>query len=282
MLPHARKHFSHLQEQMCANYQAMYAPNDIPLLKYYQDQSCAMTENICLLQPEYYVERLAESYVRKNYLSKHERENYAITCENGTWLNADGFKLNDAYLYCLLPDNRLYAVSIDISADQDDQPIRNHSHLVAGLPVKAAGFLYFKEGTLVTISNDSGHYKPSAQNMLPALRWFTERARLPILFEDHSEATKMKPNVGIRHCDTRTNLPHPDNWLSISSLEQFLTTHHKIPSREEKSAVSKTLNYSTDELINCQSTIDNIPYTGLQGNITVTRFRSRKKGWAAP
>lgn len=274
---------SQLQAKLCANQQTMFAPEDIPLLKYYQQPVLAQADNISLLQPEYFVERMAESYVRKNYLSKEDREYFAVTCENGTWQDADGCNLMDAYLYCLLPDNRLYAASISYNEPLDKQLVRNHSHLVAGLPVKAAGILYFKDGKLITISNDSGHYKPTVQNMMPSLAWFTDQACAPVLFEDHSNAEKSKQNCGIRHCDARTLLLNPSqpNWLLIPALEQYLATHHAIRLREPSPVVLKALDYSTDALSEVQSTVDNIPFTGLQGNITASRFKSRKKGWSA-
>lgn len=66
-----------------------------------------------------------------------------------------------------------------------------HSDLSNGEDVAAAGVACFEDGKLTSISNESGHYKPTSAEMLPFLRHIFEAAGNPeLVFEDHSRVLK--------------------------------------------------------------------------------------------
>ncbi|OJV96724.1 MAG: hypothetical protein BGO43_00430 [Gammaproteobacteria bacterium 39-13] len=170
---------------------ALYQKDDLLLLKYYYDHNLAKKDKVILLQPEFYVERFAETFVNKHYLKAIEREKYLTYSAGEQFFDIDNHPLDGEYMYALLADNRLYIAPLS--------EVVNHSHLVAGLPVKAVGNAFFKDGCLVTLSNNSGHYKPTAEQMVAGLEWFVQNTQDPFLFEDHSQFSPTSLHYGIRH-----------------------------------------------------------------------------------
>lgn len=85
------------------------------------------------------------------------------------------------FLYVLDPDNNLYLVPSNLNW--------NHSFILAGGPVKAAGFIETNNESLVElISNESGHYTPTFLEIHAALRFFNEKTYNSIIYESHDEA----------------------------------------------------------------------------------------------
>ncbi len=170
---------------------ALYQKDDLSLLKYYYDHNLAKKDKVILLQPEFYVERFAETFVNKRYLKAIERDKYLAYSAGEQFFDIDNYPLDGEYMYALLADNRLYIAPLS--------EVVNHSHLVAGLPVKAVGNAFFKDGCLLTLSNNSGHYKPTAEQMVAGLEWFVQNTQNPFLFEDHSQFSPTSLHYGIRH-----------------------------------------------------------------------------------
>jgi len=116
---------------------------------------------------------------------------YEIKCEEGTFRDHYGNLLHGEYLYVLFPNNVLYGCKLGTQCF--------HSYLISGLNVKAAGILYCDYGIIITISNESGHYKPTHIEMLPALSVLQRRSLCPFLFEDHSELNPKKSYQGVKY-----------------------------------------------------------------------------------
>ena len=201
----------------------LYDTSDRLLLNHYYNHKKLKPEleYISLLQPEFYPELLSESFLKKHYLDKDQRKEYEVDCTGEQFLNSEGYPLQGEYIYGLLPDNRLYCAPCR-KEYSNDFIIRNHSHLVAGLPVLAAGHAYFSKGKLITLSNNSGHYKPSTQKMLQALTWFNQKSDSAFLYEDHSGFDLKKDHYGIKHYRVK------DVLASLSNLENQALTQDQI------------------------------------------------------
>ncbi|MBI2792980.1 MAG: hypothetical protein HYX61_13625 [Gammaproteobacteria bacterium] len=144
-------------------------------------------ETISLKVP-FHNELKAESIHQNHYLDSAQRAAYKVTIKDGLFYNADGRLLEGPLVYVLFPDYRLYAASVYAKL--------NHSHISSGLDLKGAGIMYFERGRLITVSNDSGHYKPTRSEMQDALKWFSDQnLHKPFIFEDHSD----------QHCDQELN-----------------------------------------------------------------------------
>lgn len=199
----------------------LYDPGDNLLLNHYYNHKKLKPEleYISLLQPEFYPELLSESFLKKRYLDKNQRKEYEVDSTGEQFLDSKGYPLQGEHIYGLLPDNRLYCAPC-APQSKDDFTVRNHSHLVAGLPVLAAGHAYFSNGRLVTLSNNSGHYKPSTEKMLQALTWFSEKSEFPFLYEDHSGFDLKKDHYGIKHYKITDVLGSLNN-LEVQALSQI-------------------------------------------------------------
>lgn len=121
----------------------------------------------------------------KHYLTSESRKGYEVTITNGVFQDINHNLLHGVYLYVIFPNNILYACQVGIQ--------RFHSYLSSGLNVQGAGLLYCEYGRLITVSNESGHYKPTHQEMRPALSLLYEQTLYPFVFEDHSTLDLTKP-----------------------------------------------------------------------------------------
>ena len=70
------------------------------------------------------------------------------------------------YLYAADPDGNIYA------ADESKTPKLNlrHSSFMAGRDVMCAGFIRVRDGRIIVIDNESGHYCPSTQRLVTFVR----------------------------------------------------------------------------------------------------------------
>lgn len=121
----------------------------------------------------------------KHYLTSESRKFYEVTVENGLLQDVYNKLLHGVYLYVIFPNNILYACQVGTQ--------RFHSYLSSGLNVKGAGLLYCEYGRLITVSNESGHYKPTHLEMRPALSMLYTKVLHPFVFEDHSTLDLTKP-----------------------------------------------------------------------------------------
>lgn len=145
--------------------------------------------DICL-KPKFNNEAIAESIVPHYYLTDEERAPFRVDFINGQFMQ-NSQPLYGAYLYVLMPNGTLYCVPDHIAL--------NHSHLSAGKPVKAAGMLYCRNGRMITMSNESGHYQPEPEEMTGAFNWFHDTAGYPFVFEDHSAQQEGEKLNGVRY-----------------------------------------------------------------------------------
>lgn len=108
------------------------------------------------------------------YLSAEEREAYRISVKEGRLFLHDERPLNTAHfqsmkksgraIFVMAPSGHLYAGSHVVNRF-------HHSSFLSGTAVLGAGELITDEtGKLIGISNKSGHYKPSAENILNVLK----------------------------------------------------------------------------------------------------------------
>lgn len=175
-----------------ANINALYADEDKALLKLdNQHKAQASNNGICFLQPEFKAEALAETFLKKHYLDIEARKAAQVTVRRGKFLDAKRKALWGEYIFGLLPDNRLYALPVKDG--------KHHSHILAGLPAKAVGHAHFVNGKLITLSNNSGHYKPTATQMRSGIEWFYNQTGYEFVFEDHQRFSNKLVNNGLRY-----------------------------------------------------------------------------------
>jgi len=148
------------------------------------------------LTAPFFNEAIAESVEEHHYLNSVQREAYRITCKDGFLYDSKGQLLYGPILYVLFPDNRLYGCPV---ADG-----KHHSHISSGLLLKAAGILYCESGQMITLSNESGHYKPELEEMQEAIDWFANTLQRGFIFEDHSHQNNMKEFDGITYYKVKT------------------------------------------------------------------------------
>ncbi len=185
------QHFKVTANQVKINERHLYSFDERALLNYYKHPKQAILDGVILLQPEYYAEWFAENFIIKNYLSNSERIQYSVMNADGIFYSKDMKPLEGEYLYCLLPDGNLFCAK--------SKEVVNHSHLVAGLPVIAAGHAFFKAGNLIILSNNSGHYKPTSMQMLNGILCMGMKSLAEFLFEDHSDCSPCKMYGGIQY-----------------------------------------------------------------------------------
>lgn len=193
---------------------ALYTMQDLPLLNYYKQPSLAKDDAVILLQPEFYLEMLVESFLPKRYLRAEKRAQYEVGTYQNKFFDVDDIALCGEYIYVLLPDTRLYVAPIS--------EVSNHSHLASGLPVIAAGHIFFNEGYLVTASNNSGHYKPTLQEMKKGLVWFLENTNYSFIFEDHSRAEVVDGHLVLQYFSASDFVRDIATAFSKPELEKFI------------------------------------------------------------
>lgn len=163
-------------------------------------------------------ERQNETIHPNHYLDSEHREQFRVTSDNGFFYNATGQLLEGPLLYVLFPNDKLYAGSTT--------QVLHHSFLSQGIDVKAAGIAYFRCGQLITLSNESGHYKPTFAEMQAALDWFAKGTpNNRFLFEDHSAQNPKEVFNGVRFYDVclpEMNLI--DNTLLLKVVSELKST----------------------------------------------------------
>ncbi len=163
------------------------------------------------MKATYWEEALNELDSSEHYLSDEEREHYAFKHTDRFYRDSQENVLHGAYMYVLLPNDRLYGLELGSSGKFF------HSYLSSGSPVKAAGVIYCLNGRIITVSNESGHYKPTYDEMLPALLSFQTQSPTPLVFEDHSQVNENLPNQGVRHFQVETL----NNWIHCSLIKEL-------------------------------------------------------------
>lgn len=173
-----------------ANHRMQY-PYGIPYWKRKESQTQANQLRISL-KPQYNTERLNEELCPKNYFDPVKRELYRLQVSpEGAFIYNQESHINRSFVYVLYLDDRLYG-----SYDKK----MHHTYFSSGFDLKGAGVLYCHEGKLITVSNESGHYRPTFELMQESIKWFLLQSKQPsILFEDHSIHDVTQTLEGIRY-----------------------------------------------------------------------------------
>ncbi|MGD9591139.1 MAG: hypothetical protein AB7V32_01295 [Candidatus Berkiella sp.] len=159
----------------------------------------------------------AESH--KRYLTKESRKKYKVRIDNGFFTDHEGLYLNGIYIYVLLPDYKLYCARISENLQ--------HSYFNRGHKVRGAGILYVENGRLINMSNESGHYKPTFDEMRGAISWFYQQLNgHHFLFEDHSDQDKEKEFNGIKFFHI---LSHQDKEGFCTHTKELLMNERLLP-----------------------------------------------------
>jgi len=124
------------------------------------------------------------------YLTPQQRANYELRPRTGQLFRKDGIIPADttlfygkrALLYVISPDKKIYC-------GRGARFILHHSSFLAGEEVIAAGKLMTSNGKVIFMSNNSGHYRPSAEHLLQAAQHFHD---LGVLSPDAI--------IELRHC----------------------------------------------------------------------------------
>lgn len=182
---------AHMRQLATQNADSLYSDEEKRLLNLAKTDALARQNGVIALQPEFRAEALAESFANKKYLDKNKRSKLLATIRNGLFYDENDVGLWGEYIYGLLPDGRLYVDRVGNG--------RNHSHIVAGLPVTAIGHAYFSNGSLITLTNNSGHYKPMPSQMKRGIQWFLENAGHDFIFEDHSSFNLSSACKGLKY-----------------------------------------------------------------------------------
>lgn len=185
---HSSPHLHLSDDQTTSGLQVHLSPEE----KAYLPMYCTQNQGLIQMKETYFAEAIPEWGLRgKHYLHSQDRELYEIKLENGIYKDNKGDVLHGDYIYVLFPNNKLYGCRLGKQ--------RFHSYLSSGLNVKAAGILYCLYGRIITVSNESGHYKPTHQEMLPALSYLQGSSPTPLIFEDHSQLDSTLPFQGVKH-----------------------------------------------------------------------------------
>jgi hypothetical protein len=114
------------------------------------------------LLPQFFHEGAHTGGDRDSYCSPEERKRLELSLSDGLAVDDAGSPLASDRelegLYVLTVDSQLL-VQFAAETSANGGPWR-HSYLVAGEPVAAAGMITVHEGRIVSLSNESGHYRP--------------------------------------------------------------------------------------------------------------------------
>lgn len=182
---------SYIRHLAATNMDALYSDEDKALLTLEKNKTAAIHAGISFLSHEFKTEALAESFINKHYLDIKARQEIQVRVRKGKFTDAKRKALWGEYIYGLLPDNRLYVLPVTSN--------KHHSHILAGLPAKAVGHAHFINGKLITLSNNSGHYKPTARQMKSGIEWFYNQSEKDFVFEDHQRFSPLLVNKGLRY-----------------------------------------------------------------------------------
>lgn len=193
------------------------------------------------MSAEFEPEKAQEEQSPKRYLSHEQREFYRVTIRNGIFYQ-NGEPMHGPYLYALMPDNTLYAA-------KTTSEIKNHSQITGGEDVRAAGLMYLLGGRLITISNESGHYKPTRAEIIPALEWFAEQIRYyNFIFEDHSAQEHGLLFNGINYSlMVCVQYFHTLLQISLSNLEATTTPLIESANKRYAASLAKEPEYPDNE-----------------------------------
>lgn len=157
-----------------------------------------------------------------SYLPKGERLQYLILDAGANNLRRPGSQGNYNTSHNDLPHNRGDMWAMDRYGNlfvKDDALIAdvghfNHSSFNAGKEVMCAGMLVINNGVLVSIDNNSGHYKPDANYLREALAFL--QAEYHVIVAANAIRVGVVTNNGMQHYDGNSvlNGAAPANWTA--------------------------------------------------------------------
>lgn len=190
-------------DQLETNFASLSLSPDKSILALYdkkRSSSESSSQKLIKLKSEFKVES------HKGYLTEETREKYKVTCNDTFFCDADGKLLEGAYIYVLLPNYQLCCAPITEHLQ--------HSYFNAGHGVRGAGVVYMSCGRLITMSNESGHYTPTHEEMQDAIAWFYQQVKgHRFLFEDHSAQDKALEFNGIKYYSISALSEDPDSYV---------------------------------------------------------------------
>ncbi|WP_019215923.1 hypothetical protein [Legionella tunisiensis] len=121
-----------------------------------------------------------------HYMNEAEQKEALLQVDSkGLYRNKDGQPVTGTFLFVVLENGDI----IHAPETTAEGPRYRHSALANGKKVRAAGMLYLKNGQLMAISNESGHYKPAGEKLYEILQVFISESKNPqLIFEDHTQA----------------------------------------------------------------------------------------------
>ncbi|KTD19258.1 Uncharacterised protein [Legionella lansingensis] len=109
-----------------------------------------------------------------------------LSCNNGVFSFPNGHKPDGMYLYVRTLKGKIFAAELGGS-------IRHHSYLSNGKKVLSAGHFFFDHGKLILVSNESGHYTPTNEEMLSEIEFYYSISKNEdLIYEDHSNVPTSK------------------------------------------------------------------------------------------
>jgi|GEM_PF-6825433 hypothetical protein len=136
------------------------------------------------LKPGFKIERQREREKEQRgeavlYLSEQTRSRYEVKLTGDGFSDQSGKLLDGNYLYVRTLDGKLYAAKCG--------EIGHHSYLSNGKKVTSVGHFIFQRGKLVLVSNESGHYTPTNEEMLSDVEFYFHLSEnQDLIYEDHS------------------------------------------------------------------------------------------------
>lgn len=137
----------------------------------------------------------------------------------------------------------------------------NHSSFVKGKPVAAAGEMWFKDGALTAITDNSGHYKPDLESMLQLLRNFKANG---VKLEGVKVQLKSFHGVGFHDAE---------ELLASGPVDLTLTNRKKAVNALDNGASRANLAQRADDLTEATAalTVANRQSTGLKLSAELAR-----------
>jgi hypothetical protein len=118
-------------------------------------------------------------YFSRKYFDEATQHSYTLTMnKNGKFIDRKGRPANGRYIYIVGKNSELIALPYDKSL--------HHSHIANGRKIKGAGFMFFEDGNLKVVDNNSGHYKPSVEQMMDLLSAICQVVPNQVTFVDYS------------------------------------------------------------------------------------------------
>lgn len=168
-------------------------------------------------------QRISKMGKQQGYMTEAERDKYRVRVHKGKLYNYFGEIVNGVYLFAFNTNMNLY-----VAEEHQNPEVTNHDYLTAGLPVRGTGFLGFKNGRLVAVSNNSGHYVPTVHQMWQALsllyRIFGEEQFQQVTFEVWRVEDQRVHKSTFRAIDVLKHLQR-NLWRATDEVDWFNLTN---------------------------------------------------------